>query len=412
MLLIKSKGVFLDPPGGFAPHVVAVDGSAIRFVGAFVDFAQEFKGHEWQVVDLSEHYLVPGLINTHIHLAFTGGISPREDYLAEGPGVRVLRALKNAQTLLFSGVTTARDCGSDLVVLEGMRHALAHELVELPNLLLSGPPITRIGGHLHFMGGEVDGIDAIRRLVKLLHDQGATSIKAMATGGQMTPGTQPEHPAFTQAESDAITESAHELGLPSVSHCLSSEGTVRSALAGFHSIEHCAFFEREEHGWLRRVYDPAVTTEILRNGNSVMMGLAAGYRRLDQPRLTGTGTDHERFLLLQERTMLGIFKQMHDAGVPMVVGTDAGATLTPFDETWLEMELMVQAGLSPLETVRAATTRAARALRLDRQAGRIAPGMRADLIAVRDNPLADISTYRTVEWVMCRGRVVKTSRGN
>jgi len=406
MQLIRSKGVFLDPPGAFVGSVVTVDGGIIRFVGAERDLAPEDRGQAWREIDLSDHYLTPGLVNTHVHLAFTGGASPREQYLAESPGVRVLRALRNAQTLLASGVTTARDCGSDVFVLEGLRGAATQGLFALPNLLLSGPPITQTGGHLHFMGGEVDGTDGIRQFVRLLHKRGATSIKVMATGGQMTPGTLPERPAFTQAELDVITETAGDLGLPTVSHCLSREGTVRSARAGFLSIEHCAFFEREAHGWLRRAYDPAVTAEILAHGNSVMMGMAAGYHRLDRPRETGLGTDQERFLLEQERTMLGIFKQMHDAGVPMVVGTDAGVGVTPFDETWLELELMVAAGLSPLDALRGATTRAARALRIDQHTGRITPGMRADLIAVRDDPLEDVRAYRRVDWVMCGGRVV------
>jgi imidazolonepropionase-like amidohydrolase len=407
MYLIRSKGVFLDPPGQFLPRVVAVDDRTIRFVGAELDLARDFPRHDWREIDLSDRYLSPGLLNTHIHLAFSGEAAPREQYLAEAPGMRVLRALRNAQTLLQSGVTTARDCGSDFFVLEGMREALASGLFDLPTLLLSGPPITQTGGHLHFMGGEVDGADGIRRFVRLLHKRGATSIKVMATGGQMTPGTLPERPAFSQDELNVITETAGDLGLPTVSHCLSGEGTMRSAGAGFHSIEHCAFFERDEHGWLRRAYDPAVTQQILRHRNHVMMGLAAGYHRLDQSRETSACTDHDRFLLEQERTMFGICKQMHEAGVPMVVGTDAGVAATPFDETWLELELMVAAGLSPLEALRGGTVRGARALLLHREAGRVAPGMRADLIAVRDDPLADIRAYRHIDWVMCAGRVVK-----
>jgi imidazolonepropionase-like amidohydrolase len=407
MYLIRSKGVLLDPPGTFAPQVVVVDGPTIRFVGAERDLPRAPAGSAWREIDLPDQYVSPGLMNTHVHLAFSGGAQPRDQYLAESPGMRALRALTNAQTLLSSGVTTARDCGSDFAVLEGIRDALSSGLFHLPNLLLSGPPITQTGGHLHFMGGEVDGADGICRFVRLLHKHGARSIKVMATGGQMTPGTWPERPAFSQAELDALTDTAGDLGLPTVSHCLSSEGTRRSARAGFHSIEHCAFFEREDHGWLRRVYDPTVTADIVRHGNSVMMGLAAGYHRLDQPRQSGAGTDHETFLLLQERTMLNIFKQMHDAGVPMVAGTDAGVAETPFHETWLELELMVKAGLSPLEAVRSTTTRAARALRIDGHVGRISAGQRADLIAVRDDPLADVGAYRQVDWVMCRGRVVK-----
>jgi imidazolonepropionase-like amidohydrolase len=282
--------------------------------------------------------------------------------------------------------------------------AIAADLVPLPNLLLCGPPLTQTGGHLHHMGGEADGADAIRRLVRLLHKQGATSIKAMATGGQMTPGTKPEYPAFTQNELDTMVEAARELGLPTVSHCLSAEGTRRSARAGFDSIEHCAFFEREEHGWLERVYRQGITDEIRASGAAVMMGLSANHHGLDAARAGRDVGERERFLLAQSQRMLRIFRDMAEQGVPMIAGTDAGVVNTPFDETWLELALMAQAGLSPLEALRSATIRAAKAMRIDHLTGAIRAGLRADLIAVAGDPLASPEAFRDVAFVMAAGR--------
>jgi hypothetical protein len=102
--------------------------------------------------------------------------------------------------------------------------------------------------------------------------------------------------------------------------------------------------------------------------------------------------------------MMGIFRDMAEQGVPMIVGTDAGVANTPFDETWLELALMVKAGLSPLEALRGATTRAARAMRIDSVTGAVRPGLRADLIALQGNPLAVPEAFREVAFVMIAGR--------
>ncbi|HEX3348676.1 MAG TPA: amidohydrolase family protein, partial [Acetobacteraceae bacterium] len=381
--IVRADSVFLDPPGQSIPGlVVLVRDRTIAFVGAEGDARSAVDPGAFRVLDLSGLRLFPGLMNTHVHLSFNGTTDVLARYLAEPPGTRVIRAVVNAQTMLRSGVTTARDCGSDALVMTALAGAIAADLVPLPNLLLCGPPLTQTGGHLHHMGGEADGADAIRRLVRLLHKQGATSIKAMATGGQMTPGTKPEYPAFTQNELDTMVEAARELGLPTVSHCLSAEGTRRSARAGFDSIEHCAFFEREEHGWLERVYRQGITDEIRASGAAVMMGLSANHHGLDAARAGRDVGERERFLLAQSQRMLRIFRDMAEQGVPMIAGTDAGVVNTPFDETWLELALMAQAGLSPLEALRSATIRAAKAMRIDHLTGAIRAGLRADLIAV------------------------------
>ena len=104
------------------------------------------------------------------------------------------------------------------------------------------------------------------------------------------------------------------------------------------------------------------------------------------------------------------FMRFFELGIPLICGTDAGVKVTPFDETYLELMLMVQAGLSPLEAIRSATVRAARALKLDQQIGRIREGYQADLIAVRGNPLVDVSVFGRVDWVMRSGDAVQVAR--
>lgn len=405
-LILAPDGVLLDPPGKVvAGQVVTVQRGRIASISSLAEARNAAPEHV--VIDLTGHVLTPGLMNTHVHLCFTGTQDPRGDYYADKPETRLARALRNAQTLLQSGVTTIRDCGSDWSILA--LHDIDREgLFPLPNLLLSGPPITPTGGHLHQMGGEADGAEEIRKLTRLLHKRGANSIKMMATGGQMTPGTIPESPCYTVDEMRAAVDTAAEFGHPTVAHVLGSEGIRRAAQAGFDSLEHCAFFQREERGWLERCFDEEIARQVLASGASAMIGVAASYHTLDQARAGAEATEQQQFLLAQEERMFQIVQRFTDLGIPIVCGTDAGVKNTPFDETWLELVLLAERGrMSPLDAIRTATVNAAHALKISERTGRIAPGYQADLIAVSQDPTEDLEAFQSVPWVMRRGEIAK-----
>lgn len=404
--LIRPRGVFLDPPGAVVPGaVLARDGVIAEVRPPTTEFDAPPAGPE--VVDLPEHVLLPGLINTHVHLSFSASAAPLAEYRQDTRETRLLRAVANAHTLLLSGVTTARDCGSDRSLLALGRSDLPTP-APLPRLLMCGPPITVPAGHLHMMGGEAAGRREIVDLVHALHRGGAGSIKVMATGGGMTPGTRPECATFSVEDLSAARDAARALGLPTVAHALAGEGVRRAALAGFDSLEHCAFFARTPEGRLERAYDPVIAAVVASSGAAVMMGLSTAYHALDAVRGGGPATVEQRFGLEQERRMVVIFEKLHALGIPLICGTDAGVKHTPFDETHLELALMVEAGLSPLEAIRSATTRAAAALGRTRELGRVAVGYAADLIAVRGDPLGDPGVFAEVDWVMRGGEIVRT----
>jgi imidazolonepropionase-like amidohydrolase len=362
-------------------------------------------------IDLAGDVLLPGLINTHVHLTFSASDDPLRDYLGEDATQHIAWAVEHARQLLLSGVTTVRDCGSDWEVLSLARLAETGAILA-PRLVLCGPPITPTAGHLHFMQGEADGVEAVRMAVRQRYKRGATSIKAMASGGNMTPGSFPDKACYTQEELNAIAAEAERLELPTVVHVLATESIRRAARAGFHSLEHCALFQRERHGWLERVYEAEVAEEVRRHDCAIMMGLSAGWHMRDPFRTSDQRTPHQEFLLAMERRAEEIFARLSALGIPMVVGTDAGVVRTPFDETWLELALMVRAGFSPADAIRGASLHAARVLGLGHRIGAIAPGLEADLIAVAEDPLRRIEAFRHVGWVMKGGRVVKDERRN
>ena len=402
--LLLPDGVFVDPPGevrrGWA---VLTDGDSISAVGPAADLLAGAA----QRVPLPGLTLLPGLINTHVHLSLSGGADPRSDYWNDSPEARFARALENGALMLDGGVTTIRDCGSDWHVLK-LHEVAEKRLAHLPNLLLSGPPVTPPGGHLHQMGGEAAGSAAITELVTRLHEHGANSIKAMATGGQMTPGTFPERAGYSVEELQAVTAAAAQFGHPTVAHVLATEGIRRAALAGFDSLEHCAFFQRADNQLLQRVYDSSIGELIRQSGAGAMIGVAASYHALDQARARGGTTEAEQFLLTQEENTFSITRKLSALGIPIVCGTDAGTPYTPFNETWLEVNLLVdRVGLTPLEALRSATVNAAAALKLETVTGRAAQGFRADLIAVRGSPLDNPAVLSDVPWVMRRGEITK-----
>ena len=190
---LRSTHVWRDPPGAFEPATVVIAGGRITEVLAWD--ARPPAGWPGALLDLGARFLLPGLINTHVHLEFSASPRPLGEYEAEAPEERLLRACGNAHRLLMSGVTTARDCGSGWSMLALARRPDLSP-VRLPRLVCCGPPITCARGHLHMMGGEVRDLAEMRAHVARAVREGARSVKAMASGGGMTPGTAPETASF------------------------------------------------------------------------------------------------------------------------------------------------------------------------------------------------------------------------
>lgn len=401
---LASSRIWIDPPGQYQPGLVVVEAGVIREV--LPPEARTSLPADLPCLDLGERPLLPGLINTHVHLEFSASSSPLREFAEETAAERLLRALGNARVLLESGVTTARDCGSSLDLLALARRPELHPL-PLPRLLMSGAPITAPRGHLHMMGGEADDIAGIDAVMERNLAAGATSVKLMGSGGGMTPGTAPEHPAYPQAAFDHVAARARERGLPSAVHVLAPESIRRGALARFDSLEHCAFFVRDSLGALERRFDPAIAGIIRDSGARVMANLSTATRALDALRRQPERPAEADRQLRQFDVMLDNFGWMLSMGIPFVCGNDAGVRDTPFSDTARELVWMGRAGMKPVEALRAATTEAAAALHMEDSIGRIAPGFSADLLAFDADPLADLSVLAAPAAVIARGNVVR-----
>lgn len=358
-----------------------------------------------ETVDLPDRYVLPGMCNTHVHLTFSATTETLSDYLSESELTKGIRAAANAQTLLKSGVTTVRDAGSG-DFLFSISEAVRKDVIKLPRLILCGTPITRTGGHLHYMGGEADGTDAVRKRVRSRKKLGAGAVKIIASGGNLTPGTKPEKSSYSQQELNAAVAEANSLDLPTLAHCLSPDSIRLAVRSGIGCIDHCAFIVRNSRGWLERRYEKDVALELRDSDSYFTMSLALS-ERLESIRRKKQITENEAFDLEQDARRLEIFGRLVDLGIKPVVGTDTGVPNTLFHETSLELLHMVKGGLSPEGAIEAATTSAAQAMGMGDKIGQIAAGFYADLIAVPNNPLKDISVLSKVDWVMADGEIIR-----
>ena len=406
--LIRARAVYDTDKKGYGGNAVLIDGEKIAEAGNFESLREAYP--QADLLDYSSCFLLPGLVNTHVHLEFEPTQDTRIRYLRENSHINFLRAVRNAEKLLYSGVTTARDAGGSYRTLELYRDAVSR-LASLPRLQLAGPPITITGGHLHFIPcTEADSMEETVKAVRSRKKAGCTAIKIIVSGGQMTPGSSPEQTSYTAEQIATITAEAHHWDLPTFSHCLTTESFVNAMKGGVQCIEHCACFVRNRtNGLLERVYRPEIMQEFQDDGRYFMIGVSNNYHLFDHCRGNpGICSEREAFLLEQEERECRIFDRLIRLGLAPVIGTDAGCGLTYFDETWLELEILYhRCSVTAEDLIQAATVNGAAALGLSGETGSIRAGMSADMIALPKDPLVDITAFRDVRHVMAKGAVIR-----
>src|SRR5438552_14456613 len=178
--------------------------------------------------DYPDSTILPGLIDSHVHLGLDGGLNPVARMRAETDEQQLILMLHSARDLLGVGVTTARDLGGRGYLTVAVRDAIASGLARGPRLVVAASPVTVTGGHCWFMGGEADSEDDLCRLVRTHHKHGTDLIKVMATGGFMTAGSAPWYAQFTTAQLKLIVAEARRVDMPVAAHAHGTEGIRRT----------------------------------------------------------------------------------------------------------------------------------------------------------------------------------------
>lgn len=341
--------------------------------------------------------LTPGLIDCHVHLCFDGGA----DFALEASemtsdAAAAIKAVRNAGRTLERGVTTVRDLGgrNDAVIQVG--RAVERGLIAGPRILAAGRALTITGGHGHNVGiaRQVDGPDEVRKAVREEIRAGATAIKAIATGGVLTPGITHDFTAFTQEELEAAVDESHSWGRVIAAHAIGPEGIVRAVRAGVDSIEHGSMLTAEGARLMKERGTFHVPTISAIRGMVEHPEEVPAYAVEKATKLADVARD--------------AFRRSVRAGVPIACGTDAGTPFNPHGNTTHEIVRMVEWGLTPLKAMRAATSNAARLLRLP-EIGRVGEGAAADLVLFDANPLDEIEAVLKPAMVMRAGEIVASA---
>lgn len=372
---------------------VVVQGSVIAEVGP-KDQVEASAGIT-QRYDLGDGCLLPGLVDSHVHLGFDGSDAPVAHMKAWSDEHLLAVMFRSARDLLYAGVTTARDLGARDHLALRVQEALGEGILDGPRLVVANQPITPTGGHCWFMNGEADGRAEIVKAVRERHKAGAQFIKVMATGGFMTQGSAPWHAQFTLDEMRALVDEARRLDMRVAAHAHGTPGIVNAVRAGVDTIEHCSWVTREGTS-----FEDEVIAEIAERGIYVC---ATTNIRLVEP-------DPARPLhpgILQSRRER--MTRMHAANVQFIAGTDSGIDLVPHGAYAYGLDGLAGAGMSPLEVLTAATSRAAEACGVGAQTGTLEAGKDADLVGVRGDPTADLAVLRDIDLVVARGRVFDRS---
>jgi imidazolonepropionase-like amidohydrolase len=392
--------------------VVVIDGGVIQSAGPAAGTSARLSSPpDSELVTFDTGVAVPGFVDAHVHFTLFADGRSYEEMATEPDAMMAFAATRNALTHLRAGVTTARDNGSRNRLGFALREAIDRGLVAGPRLLVSGRPVTPPGGHFHWCNGTADGPDEIRQAVKVLAAEGADHIKIMASGGG-TQGTDPAKATYTVPELACAVGTAHEFGLPSTAHCRASESMRRAIEAGLDCMEHGEFIAADG----TRRFDPGLATRLVDSGMYLSPTLQANgwdtivrLRALREARELTTG--EEQALAAAEReTQISVdhVNRLADMGLGprIIAGTDAGCFDFSFGHIDYCLELMVAAGMSPMQALVAATSAAAAACGVGDQAGTIQAGKRADVVILAASPLEDIRAVSRVLAVYKDGELV------
>jgi len=338
-------------------------------------------GHR-AVLDLREYTVLPGLINMHAHTVLPGDGTPLAQCMELPDELLLLQAHANTFLALQSGVTTIRDCGGKGTLTFRLRDAIRRGIVPGPRLVLSGRPLTITGGHCRYFGGEVDGVEGMRQAARQLLKEGSDFVKIMASGGG-TVGTYSQYPAFDVDELHAAIHKAHKIGKRASCHCIARDSIANALDAGTDHIEHCSFMAPNT----TQQYDEHLAQRVATQGVYVTPTL-----RVMRKGRMGQGN-------------IAIIRNLHDLGVPLVAGNDAGWSSTGFGDFYRELQCLEECGLTPLEAIHAATGRAAEACQLGGVIGTVTPGCVADLLVVKGDPATDLGALADPLMVLQSGNV-------
>ena len=384
---------------------ITVENGSVKSIGAY---SQDAKA-----IDLKSYSCLPGLIDMHVHLTgeTQAQVDQLRDTLTADVADQAYRSVELAEKTLYAGFTTVRDLGSEAGLNVSLKRAINNGRVIGPRMFTSGKAIATTGGHADPSngfsmklrdaigkpgpeGGVINGVESAREAVRSRYQEGADLIKITATGGVLSQAASGQNAQFSDEELRSIVATAKDYGFRVAAHAHGAEGMKRALRAGVDSIEHGSMMDDEAIALFKKMnayYVPAISA-----GNYVAEKAKDPnyYSPTVRPKAAAIGP-----------LIKATFGKAYKAGVKIAFGTDAG--VFPHGENAKEFELMVAAGIPALEAIRTATLNAADLLNQNQRLGSIEANYAADIIAVKGDPLKNITLLQKVEFVMKEGVVYK-----
>jgi imidazolonepropionase-like amidohydrolase len=358
------------------------------------------------LIDLSDKFVLPGLMDMHVHLLGEIGPNTRTDALQVTTSMQAMKGAMHALRTLKAGFTTVRDLGGEPEAIYALRDAVNRGYVPGPRILAAGSALAATGGH-----GDIDGVKAelltlwtpeticdgpyeCRRATRYAIKYGADWIKITATGGVLSDTATGTDQQMTDDELQEIMDTAHSLGVRVAAHAHGTNGINAALRAGVDSIDHGSFLDRESIKLFKQTgayYVPTLSPSF--KIPAQMEGNPFFTDAIKAKALAASAASKENF------------ESAYKAGVKIAFGTDSA--VTKHGDNADEFGMMVQSGMSEMDAIRAATVSAADLIEMSDSLGTIEPGKMADIIAVDASPLEDITVLENVAVVIKDGVQVK-----
>ncbi len=405
---IYHVGSFYPVPGkadALGAHTVVVDKGKISQVAKGYRSADEL-GVSGKVHDYRDHFMMPGLIDMHVHITFERDENaPHGQWLSEYESDRVLRAVPYAKRTLHAGFTTVRDLGSDYRLVFPLKYAIARGDIKGPRILAAGNTVTPTGGHADMHGyrmeitdtfgpsiGVCDGADDCTKAVRRVIKSGADVIKITATGGVLSNTAAGVSQQFTDEELAAIVDTAHKLGRKVTAHAHGVDGLNAALRAGVDSIEHGSYLDESSIALFKKTGAYYVPT--------LLAGATVAKEADTNPNMPKAVVAKVKQVAPQ---MNAAFKKAMNAGVNIAFGTDSGVSRHGTNQD--EFALMVANGMPISEALKTATVNAAELLGMSQQLGTLEVGKSADFILLAQSPLEDVANLKTISSVAVKGQL-------
>ena len=389
------RNVTLLDGTGAAPvpgQALIAEGRRISWIGPEAQLPEGSAGH---AIDGQGGTIMPGMINCHVHLTNDGSPDLFGQVERDSVTVSALRGYLNLQATLESGVTSVRDCGAANGIALDLARAVDDGLVPGPRIRAAGRVITMTGGHGHFIGREADGPAGVRQATRAEIKAGAHFIKAMATGGVLTPGVVPTQTALQPDELEQVAREAHNAGRRAACHAIGNEGIKNAIRAGIDSIEHGFYLDDE-------------ALELALDRGTVLVPTLIAVNQIVNNGKTGA---MPAWVVEKAESESGHHRESFAAavrsGMKVAAGTDAGTPFNPHTYLPQELALMVDYGMRPMDAIVAATRNAAENLGLAPDVGTLEVGRLADIVVVDGDPSSDITAAGRVRFVMKDGMLAR-----